>query len=100
MKMGKQFYCFLGRSQVVISTFGFRAGGFLSVNVTDLRLRNATDGAKLTKANVAFILEKTKSSANSLLMDTQSSCAIRTLKANDGKAYQVIFTKMYRGDFN
>jgi len=77
-----------GRSQVVISTFGFRAGGFLSVNVTDLRLRNATDGAKLTKANVAFILEKTKSSANSLLMDTQSSCAIRTLKANDGKAYQ------------
>ena len=88
-------YGFSGRSQVVISTFGFRAGGFLSVNLTQLQLRNATDGKAVAKANVAFILEKTKSSANSLLMDTQSSCAIRTLDANDGKEYQVMFFNLY-----
>ena len=82
------------------------------VNMTSIKLENGngslkSGGTKGSKANsvdpkgrkIAFILEKTKSSANSLLMDTQGKCAIDTLK-NDkqDKAYQVrlIWTDLSR----
>lgn len=78
-----------GRSQVAISTFGFLAGGLLSVNVTNFQPNNGSKPA--SKANVAFILEKTKSSANSLLMDTQGNCAIDMLQNMDkNKPYQAV----------
>ena len=44
---------------------------------------------ELVDANVAFVLEKTKSSANSLLMDASGKCVLDTLKDKPDKEYQV-----------
>jgi len=98
------------RSQVAISTFGFLAGGHLFVNVTHFKLTNVEESLKAngvsgsaadqpgadakaspTQHKIAFVLEKTKSSANSLLMDTQGKCAIDTLKnEKQDKTYQAV----------
>jgi len=82
-----------GRSQVAISTFGFLGGGVLSVNVTNFQPMNGSKAA--ANANVAFILEKTKSSANSLLMDAQGHCALNTLGKNN--PYQAVIIRAVNG---
>merc|ERR1719414_1157611 len=107
------------RSQVAISTFGFLAGGHLLVNVTHFKLTSVDESLKVnggaisgvgqsgadaktstTPHKIAFVLEKTKSSANSLLMDTQGKCAIDTLKnEKQDKSYQAVIIN-FAYDFN
>ena len=87
---------------MAISTFGFLSGGHLNVTIVSLKTINATGVNINTKdkrvtENVAFILEKTKSSANSLLMDTQGKCALNTLQSPDkAKSYEVRDRELYR----
>lgn len=88
-----------GRPQVAISTFGFFKGGTLMVKIAKFDPHDVKTQQKVKEiaykknadVNYGFILEKTMSSANSLLMDSQGDCALTTLmgKSQD-KAYQAI----------